>query len=241
MRTAQSRQKSYADQRRRYLEFAVGDHVFLKVSPMKGVMHFVRRDKLNPRYIGPFEVLERIDTLAYRFALPPNLAAVHNVFHVSVLRKYTFNPSHVLDFEPLQLSPELAFEENPIRVLAHEERRLRTRFFLTFFLVGSFKVCWLMSKECLRVSRIELDEFMKLEKAGNEIVTETCTKRAVVLEPQDLGKVPPGGFPAGYGRSLVVEQPEVEISVLRASRNIGSVVMVCSPSKRLGLRYNLLS
>ncbi|XP_073133375.1 uncharacterized protein [Henckelia pumila] len=106
----------------------MGDHVFLKVSPMKGVMRFGRRGKLNPRYIGPFEILERIGMLAYRLALPPNLAAVHNVFHVSMLWKYTSNPSHVLDFEPLQLSPELAFEEKPIRLLAHEERRLRTRY-----------------------------------------------------------------------------------------------------------------
>ncbi|XP_073133323.1 uncharacterized protein [Henckelia pumila] len=103
MRTAQSRQKNYADRQRRDLEFAVGDHVFLKVSPMKGVMRFGRRGKLNPRYIGPFEILERIGTLSYRLALPPSLAKVHNVFHVSMLRRYVSNPSHVLDFEPLQL------------------------------------------------------------------------------------------------------------------------------------------
>ncbi|XP_073133602.1 uncharacterized protein [Henckelia pumila] len=109
MRTAQSRQKNYADRRRRDLEFAVGDHVFFKVSPMKGVMRFGRRGKLNPRYIGPFEILERIGTLAYRLALPPSLAKVHNMFHVSMLWKYVSNPSHVLDFEHLQLTPELAF------------------------------------------------------------------------------------------------------------------------------------
>ncbi|XP_073121965.1 uncharacterized protein [Henckelia pumila] len=105
----------------------MGDHVFLKVSPMKGMMRFGRRGKLNPRYIGPFEILERIGTLAYRLALPLSLAVVHNVLHVSMLRKYVSNPSHVLDFEPLQLTPELALEEMPVRVLAREERRLRTR------------------------------------------------------------------------------------------------------------------
>ncbi|XP_073139055.1 uncharacterized protein [Henckelia pumila] len=87
MRTAKCHQKNYADRRRRDLEFAMGDHVFLKVSPMKGVMRFGRRGKLNPRYIGPFEILERIGTLAYRLALPPSLAKVHNVFHVSMLRR----------------------------------------------------------------------------------------------------------------------------------------------------------
>ncbi|XP_073139115.1 uncharacterized protein [Henckelia pumila] len=127
MRTAQSRQKNYANRQRRDLEFAVGDHVFLKVSPMKGVMRFGRKGKLNPRYIGRFEILERIGTLAYRLALPPSLAKVHNMFHVSMLRRYVSNPSHVLDFDPLQLSPELAFEERPVQILAHEERRLRTR------------------------------------------------------------------------------------------------------------------
>ncbi|XP_073137931.1 uncharacterized protein [Henckelia pumila] len=141
MRTAQSRQKSYADARRRDLEFAVGDHVFLKVSPMKGVARFGRRGKLNPRYIGPFEILERVGTLAYRLALPPGLAAVHNVFHVSMLRRYVSNPSHVLDFEPLQLPPDLVYEERPVRILAREERRLRTR------VIPMVRVQWLNHSE----------------------------------------------------------------------------------------------
>ncbi|XP_073151841.1 uncharacterized protein [Henckelia pumila] len=141
MRTAQSRQKRYEDTQRRDLEFAVGDHVFLRVSPMKGVVRFGRRGKLNPRFIGPFEILERVGTLAYRLALPPGLAAVHNVFHVSMLRRYVSNPSHVLDFEPLQLTPELAFEERPIRILAREERRLRTR------VIPMVRVKWLNHSE----------------------------------------------------------------------------------------------
>ncbi|XP_020094884.1 uncharacterized protein LOC109714595 [Ananas comosus] len=85
--TAQSRQKSYADKCRRDLEFAVGDPVFLKVSPMRDVKRFGVREKLSPRYIGPYEVLEQIGAVAYRLALPPKLAKVHNVFHVSNLRK----------------------------------------------------------------------------------------------------------------------------------------------------------
>ncbi|XP_073307093.1 uncharacterized protein [Primulina huaijiensis] len=80
MRTAQSRQKSYADHRRRDLEFAVWDHIFMKVAPMKGVMRFEKKVKRNPRFIGPFEILERVGTLAYRVALPSNLARVHNLF-----------------------------------------------------------------------------------------------------------------------------------------------------------------
>ncbi|XP_073158866.1 uncharacterized protein [Henckelia pumila] len=151
MRTAQSRQKSYADARRRDLEFAVGDHVFLKVSPMKGVARFGRRGKLNPRYIGPFEILERVGTLAYRLALPPGLAAVHNVFHVSMLRRYVSNPSHVLDFEPLQLPPDLVYEERPVRILAREERRLRTR------VIPMVRVQWLNHSEEEATWEIEED------------------------------------------------------------------------------------
>ena len=83
--TAQSRQKSYADVRRRPLEFEVGDHVFLKVMPKRGVVRFGNRGKLSPRFIGPFEILERIGTFAYRLALPPSMSGVHEVFHVSML------------------------------------------------------------------------------------------------------------------------------------------------------------
>ncbi|KAL0556245.1 hypothetical protein IC582_004756 [Cucumis melo] len=87
MHTAQSRQKSYADVRRKDLKFEVGDKVFLKVAPMKGVLRFEMRGKLSPRFVRPFEILERIGPVAYRLALPPSLSTVHDVFHVSMLRK----------------------------------------------------------------------------------------------------------------------------------------------------------
>ena len=101
IKAAQDRQKSYADNRRKEIEFAVGDKVFLKIAPMKGIMRFGKKGKLSPRFIGPFEILERIGDLAYRLALPPNLSGVHNVFHVSMLRKYVYDPSHVLSYGPL--------------------------------------------------------------------------------------------------------------------------------------------
>ncbi|GKV48698.1 hypothetical protein SLEP1_g55501 [Rubroshorea leprosula] len=97
LRVAQSRQKSYADNRRRDLEFAVGEKVFLKVSPTQGVVRFGIRGKLSPRLIGPFEILERVGEVAYRLALPPNLSEVHNVFHVSMPRKYVPDLSHVIE------------------------------------------------------------------------------------------------------------------------------------------------
>ena len=111
LRSAQSRQKSYADTRRRKLEYQVGDHVFLRVSPTKGVMRFGIKGKLSPRFIGPFEVLERVGEVAYRLALPPMLAGVHNVFHVSMLRKYVPDGNHVVAYEPLQLREDLTYEE----------------------------------------------------------------------------------------------------------------------------------
>ena len=97
LRTTQSRQKSYADVRRRPFEFEVGDHVFLKVMPKRGAVRFGKRGKLSPRFIGPFEILERAGTIAYRLALPPSMSGVHEVFQVSMLRKYTPDPAHVVD------------------------------------------------------------------------------------------------------------------------------------------------
>ncbi|KAL0561448.1 hypothetical protein IC582_001876 [Cucumis melo] len=127
MHTAQSRQKSYADVRRKDLEFEVGDKVFLKVAPMKGVLRFERRGKLSPRFVGPFEILERIGPVAYRLALPPSLSTVHNVFHVSMLRKYVPDPSHVVDYEPLEIDENLSYVEQPVEVLAREVKTLRNK------------------------------------------------------------------------------------------------------------------
>ena len=88
IKAAQDRQKSYADQHRREMNHAVGDKVFLRVSPWKGVIRFGKKGKLSPRYIGPYEIIERIGPVAYRLALPPELSGIHDIFHVSTLRRY---------------------------------------------------------------------------------------------------------------------------------------------------------
>ncbi|XP_073152871.1 uncharacterized protein [Henckelia pumila] len=137
MRTAQSRQKSFADHRRRDLEFFEGDHVFIRVAPLKGVMRFGKKGKLAPRFVGPFEILDRVGTLAYRMAFLPNLAGVHNVFHVSMVRKYISNPSHVLNLEPFQISPHMTYEERPDQIMERQERRLRNK------TIPMVKVKWL--------------------------------------------------------------------------------------------------
>ncbi|XP_073025189.1 uncharacterized protein [Primulina eburnea] len=124
MKTAQSQQKGYADNRRKELEFGVSNHVSVKVTPMKGDMRFGKKNKLSPRVIGPFEIIEKIGILAYRVTLPLMLAGVQNVFHISMMRKYMSNPSHVLNHEPLQLDPNMSLEERPIQILDMHETRL---------------------------------------------------------------------------------------------------------------------
>ncbi|GAV77448.1 hypothetical protein CFOL_v3_20919 [Cephalotus follicularis] len=99
-------------------------------------MRFSKKGKLNPRYIGPFEILERIGEVAYRLALPPSLSDIHNVFHVSLLRKYIANPTHVLRAEPIQVHEDLSYNEQPVKILDYKEQVLRTK---TFPLV---KVLW---------------------------------------------------------------------------------------------------
>ena len=104
MLAAQSRQKSYADVRRRDLEFEEGDEVLLRVSPTKGVVRFGTKGKLSPRYIGPFLIKERVGKLAYRLQLLESMRGLHDVFHVLMLRKYLRDPEHHIVVELLQLS-----------------------------------------------------------------------------------------------------------------------------------------
>ena len=94
---AQSLQKSYADVRRLPLEFEVGDHVFLKVILKRELVRFGKRRKLSPRFIGPFEILERVGTVVYQLALPPSMSGVHELFHISMLQRYTPDSADVVD------------------------------------------------------------------------------------------------------------------------------------------------
>ncbi|KAF5472063.1 hypothetical protein F2P56_008810, partial [Juglans regia] len=94
---------------------------------MKGIMQFGTKGNLSPRYIGPFEILERAGATAYRLALPPHLSVVHNVFHVSMLRKYATNPIHVLEDEPPHIQDDLSYEEVPVRILTQNAQVLRNK------------------------------------------------------------------------------------------------------------------
>ena len=94
---------------------------------MKGVMRFGKKGKLSPRFIEPFEILSRVGEVAYKLALPPSLSAVHPVFHVSMLRKYIPDESHVLSLDSVELVPDLTFEEEPTTILDRQVRKLRTK------------------------------------------------------------------------------------------------------------------
>ena len=114
---AQSRKKSYVDKQHRPLEFEVSDNVFLKVMPKRGVVRFGKQGKLAPRYIGPFEILKRVGKIAYHLVLPSSLSRVHEVFHVSVLWKYTPDPTHVVDWGEIIINTDGTLEEGPVRML----------------------------------------------------------------------------------------------------------------------------
>ena len=127
IRVAQSRQKSYADKRRRPLEFQVGDKVFLKVSPTRGVKRFGVRGKLSPRYIGPYEIIEKLNPVAYRLELLAELKHVHNVFHISQLRKYMPDPDHIIVSEPIDIANDLVYEKHLVQILDRRTKQLRNK------------------------------------------------------------------------------------------------------------------
>ena len=114
----------------------MGDHIFLKVMPKRCINRFSKRGKLGPRNIGFFKIIERVGTVAYRLALPPSLSGVHEVFHVSILRKYTPDPAHVMDWGEITIDIDGTFEEGPVRILDSRDQ------FLRCMIVQLVKVLW---------------------------------------------------------------------------------------------------
>ncbi|GJW04708.1 putative reverse transcriptase domain-containing protein [Tanacetum coccineum] len=134
--TARSRQKSYADKRAKPLEFEVGDMVLLKVSPWKGVVHFGKRGKLSPRYIGPFKILARVGPVAYTLELPEELKGIHSTFHVSNLKKCLAEGDIIVLMDEIQLDDKLHMIEEPVEVVDREVKRLKQS------RIPIVKVCW---------------------------------------------------------------------------------------------------
>jgi len=125
MKASQSRQKSYHDKRRKDIEFQVGDHVFLRVNTVTGFGRALKCLKLTPRFVVPFEIVEKIGAIAYRIALPPSLSNLNDVFHVSQLREYVYDESHVSQVDELEVRDNLTIETWPVRVEDRKVKRLR--------------------------------------------------------------------------------------------------------------------
>jgi len=136
LKTAQSRQKSYSDIRRRDLEFKEDDWVFFKVSPMNGIMRFGKKGKLSLRYVGPYKIIQGIGQVAYKLELPPEMSLVHPVFHVSMLKKVVGDPSTIVPVETIEVNEELSYEEIPVAILDRQVRKLRNKE------IASVKVLW---------------------------------------------------------------------------------------------------
>ena len=115
----------------------MGDQVFLRISPWKGVLQFRKKGKLSPRYMGPYEIVERIGEVAYWLRLPPELARIHDVFHVSMFRKYIENPSHVLRKQPVELKEHLTYEERPVQIIDRKDQVLQNK------VIPLVKVLWM--------------------------------------------------------------------------------------------------
>ncbi|XP_020978177.1 uncharacterized protein LOC110271545 [Arachis ipaensis] len=179
--TAQSRQKSYADQRRKPLEFEVGEHVFLRVTPTTGIRRAIKTKKLKPRYIGPFKVLRQFGLVAYQVALPPHLSNLHDVFHVSQLRKYMSDAAHVLEPESVELRENLTFQVTPMKIDDTSVKKLRGKD------VSLVKVAWEragveehtwesefeMQKDYLKnelMRKIDIDEIRNCECVGRKLL-----------------------------------------------------------------------
>ncbi|GAU45188.1 hypothetical protein TSUD_178810 [Trifolium subterraneum] len=136
MKTSQSRQKSYHDKRRKDVEFQEGDHVFLRVTSTTGVGRALKSKKLTSKFIGPYQISERIGKVAYRIALPITLSNLHDVFHVSQLRKYVSDPCHVIESDDIQVKENLTIETIPLRIEGREVKKLRNKE------IASVKVVW---------------------------------------------------------------------------------------------------
>jgi hypothetical protein len=136
LKAAQTRQKSYANIRRRPLQFQTGDFIYLRVSPTRGIQRFGVKGKLAPRYVGPFEIIEICGSVAYHLQLPPLLAAIYDIFHVSQLRKCVKVPTKIIDPQAIEIESDLTYTEHQIRVLFTKERSTRRE------TIKMFKIQW---------------------------------------------------------------------------------------------------
>jgi hypothetical protein len=153
LEAAQARQKSYHDKRRKPLQFEVGDFVYLKVSPTKGVQRFGIKAMLAPRYIGSFVIVETCGPMAYKLKLPPKMSAIHSVFHVSQLNKCVRLPTEIIAEPEVEIKPDLSYQEYPSKVMDCKERSTRAK------LIKMYKIQW--SNHSEEEATWEMEEFLR--------------------------------------------------------------------------------
>ena len=124
LKVVSDRHKPYANLKRKYIKYEVGNKVFFEVSPWRKILRFGKKRKLSLRFIGPYEILERIGLVAYRLVVPLELAKLYNVFHVSMLRRYRSEESHILPVQDVQVQHDFSYDEEPKAILAREVKQL---------------------------------------------------------------------------------------------------------------------
>jgi hypothetical protein len=153
LEAAQARQKSYHDKRRKPLQFEVGDFVYLRVSPTKGVQRFGIKGKLAPRYIGHYVILQTCGPVAYKLKLPPKMSAIHNVFHVSQLKRCVRLLTEIIAEPEVEIEPDLSYQEYPAKVLDCKERSTRAKS------IKMYKIQW--SNHSKEEATWETEEFLR--------------------------------------------------------------------------------
>ncbi|XP_021722778.1 uncharacterized protein LOC110690261 [Chenopodium quinoa] len=166
IKSAQDRQKNYSDLKRRDEEYEVGEKVLLKISPMKGEMRFGKRGKLSLKYIGPYEIIQKVGKVAYKLDFPNELERVHNVFHVRQIRKYIPDVSHVLHPETIKMDENLTYEERPVKILDSKVRSTRNKD------VKIVKVLWSNHKTKEATWEVEAD----MRKRYPALFSEVCSR-----------------------------------------------------------------
>ena len=127
LKAAQDRQKKYANPARKDIHFEPGEPVLLKVSPWKGLTRFGKKGKISPKFVGPFKILKPVRKVAYELALLPHMQHIHNVFHVSMLKKYNPDSKHAIEYEPIEIQPDLSYVEQPIEIQDRREKVLHNK------------------------------------------------------------------------------------------------------------------
>jgi hypothetical protein len=210
LRVVKSCQESYANKRRRPLEFTVGDHVYLKISPRKGMERFGMKGKLAPRYIGPFSTLEKSGSVAYKLELPPPLAGVHDIFHVSQLKKCLKVPVDVVLPDMASLEADLTYPEHPIKILDQKDHVTRRK------AIKFFKVQW--SNHTEEEATWESEEFLRSCHPDYHFVVVRVCDSSLPL----LGSF---FFVQNLGARFFVRGRAVTPLVFSAARNVQSIVL----------------